>query len=138
MTNKLRPVATYSCRLCLALLAIGLVANSVIGPLLLDTIHYHGTGLLRDRFAGVDGVALVLAAPIVGCATTERATTEGRDAHTIRGDFGVSNSFNLIHGSDGPEPAEKELKLFFKPGEVLNFPRAIEGWVYDLSGGKAE
>lgn len=33
-------------------------------------------------------LALVLAAPIVGCATTERATTEGRDAHTIRGDFG--------------------------------------------------
>ncbi len=57
---------------------------------------------------------------------------------TIRGDFGVSNSFNLIHGSDSPEAAERELKLFFAPGEVLTFPRAIEGWVYDLSGGKAE
>lgn len=57
---------------------------------------------------------------------------------TIRGDFGVSNSFNLIHGSDSPEAAERELKLFFKAGEVLNFPRAIEGWVYDMSGGKAE
>ena len=28
---------------------------------------------------------------------------------TIRGDFGVSNSFNLIHGSDSPEAAEREL-----------------------------
>jgi nucleoside-diphosphate kinase len=57
---------------------------------------------------------------------------------TIRGDFGVSNSFNLIHGSDSPEAAERELKLFFEPGHVLNYQRAVEGWVYDLSGGKPE
>ena len=57
---------------------------------------------------------------------------------TIRGDFGVSNSFNLIHGSDSPEAAERELKLFFKPGEVLDFKRAVDGWVYDTSGGKPE
>lgn len=57
---------------------------------------------------------------------------------TIRGDFGVSNSFNLIHGSDSPEAAERELKLFFAPGEVLSFPRAIESWVYDLGSGKPE
>lgn len=57
---------------------------------------------------------------------------------TIRGDFGVSNSFNLIHGSDSPEAAERELKLFFRAGEVQNWNRASEGWVYDMSGGKAE
>lgn len=57
---------------------------------------------------------------------------------TIRGDFGVSNSFNLIHGSDSPEAAERELKLFFAPGEVLTFPRAVEPWIYDMSGGKIE
>ncbi len=57
---------------------------------------------------------------------------------TIRGDFGVSNSFNLIHGSDSPEAAERELKLFFEPGQVLSFTRAQEGWVYDLSSGQAE
>ena len=42
---------------------------------------------------------------------------------TIRGDFGVSNSFNLIHGSDSPEAAERELGLFFAKGEVQNWPR---------------
>lgn len=57
---------------------------------------------------------------------------------TIRGDFGVSNSFNLIHGSDSPEAAEKELKLFFAPGELQAWSRAADQWVYDLSGGKAE
>ena len=57
---------------------------------------------------------------------------------TIRGDFGVSNSFNLIHGSDSPEAAEKELKLFFKAGEVLDWKRAGDVWVYDFGGGKPE
>lgn len=57
---------------------------------------------------------------------------------TIRGDFGVSNSFNLIHGSDSLEAAERELRLFFSAGEVLNWKRDGDGWVYDMSGGKAE
>lgn len=57
---------------------------------------------------------------------------------TIRGDFGVSNSFNLVHGSDSPEAAERELKLFFKDGEVLGFERHGDRWVYDMSSGNAE
>jgi nucleoside-diphosphate kinase len=57
---------------------------------------------------------------------------------TIRGDFGVSNSFNLIHGSDGPETAGQELALFFADDELVEYDRAIEGWVYDLSGGGRE
>ena len=57
---------------------------------------------------------------------------------TIRGDFGVSNSFNLIHGSDGPEAAARELGLFFKAGEVVEFSRAGDAWVYDMSSGTPE
>lgn len=57
---------------------------------------------------------------------------------TIRGDFGVSNSFNLIHGSDSPEAARRELELFFQSGEVLQYERAVDQWVYDLSGGQPE
>ncbi len=59
------------------------------------------------------------------------------DPGTIRGDFGVSNSFNLIHGSDSPEAAERELELFFA-GELLDYDRAVEAWVYDLSSGTPE
>jgi nucleoside-diphosphate kinase len=86
---------------------------------------------------------LVLALRGVGAITISRnmmGATFGSKANpgTIRGDFGVSNSFNLIHGSDSPEAAARELQLFFKPGEVLDISRAIEGWVYDLSGGKPE
>src|SRR5262245_4294379 len=57
---------------------------------------------------------------------------------TIRGDFGVSNSFNLIHGSDSPESAARELKLFFKPEELIDWTPAAQGWVYDLSKGSTE
>lgn len=60
------------------------------------------------------------------------------EAGTIRGDFGVSNSFNLIHGSDSPEAAQRELELFFGAGEVLEYQRATDQWVYDTSGGKIE
>ncbi len=60
------------------------------------------------------------------------------DAGTIRGDFGVSNSFNLIHGSDSPEAAERELGLFFGKGEVLEYDRPINAWVYDYSGDEPE
>ena len=60
------------------------------------------------------------------------------DPGTIRGDFGVSNSFNLIHGSDSPESARRELALFFDEGDLLDYDRTIEGWVYDLSSGSPE
>ncbi|MCK4873344.1 MAG: nucleoside-diphosphate kinase [Phycisphaerales bacterium] len=60
------------------------------------------------------------------------------DPGTIRGDFGVSNSFNLIHGSDSAESAEHELALFFSPGEILDSARQIEPWIYDLSAGTPE
>ncbi len=86
---------------------------------------------------------LVLALRGVGAIAISRkmmGATFGSKAEpgTIRGDFGVSNSFNLIHGSDSPEAASRELALFFGNGEVLEWARAGEGWVYDMSGGKIE
>ena len=86
---------------------------------------------------------LVLAVRGNGAITIARnmmGATFGSKANpgTIRGDFGVSNSFNLIHGSDSPEAATRELGLFFKAGEVLDFKRDGDAWIYDMSGGKAE
>src|SRR6266480_1691974 len=57
---------------------------------------------------------------------------------TIRGDLGVSNSFNLIHGSDSPEAAAREISLFFKSDELLDWTPTIQSWVYDLSKGQPE
>jgi nucleoside-diphosphate kinase len=50
---------------------------------------------------------------------------------TLRGDFGVSSQFNLIHGSDSPESAEKELNLFFAKHEVLEYKTCDAKWHAD-------
>ena len=57
---------------------------------------------------------------------------------TIRGDLGVSNAYNLIHGSDSPEAATKELGLFFKPDELVDWTPTVQPWVYDMTGGAPE
>src|SRR5438105_8870257 len=57
---------------------------------------------------------------------------------TIRGDFGVSNSFNLIHGSDSVESATREIGLFFKADELQEWTPASQAWVYDMSKGTPE
>ena len=51
-------------------------------------------------------------------------------AGTIRGDFSRSKKYNLIHGSDSPESAEQEIKLFFKPDEIIDYKLANEDWLY--------
>jgi nucleoside-diphosphate kinase len=39
---------------------------------------------------------------------------------TIRGDFSASQQMNLVHASDGPESAEREIGIFFAPKEIQN------------------
>ena len=53
------------------------------------------------------------------------------DAGTIRGDFAVTMSYNVIHGSDSLASAEREIALFFDPSELLDYRRASDTWVMD-------
>ena len=59
-------------------------------------------------------------------------STFGYDAQpgTIRGDFGCSQRYNLIHGSDSPESARKEIELFFDPDEVIDYQLSDARWLY--------
>lgn len=50
---------------------------------------------------------------------------------TVRGDLAVSVGPNLIHGSDSPESAEREVALFFAKSEILDYPRDIDRWVIE-------
>ncbi len=52
-------------------------------------------------------------------------------AGTIRGDFGVSRGMNLVHGSDSTESAERELGLFFKAEELMEYTRAGDAWIFN-------
>jgi nucleoside-diphosphate kinase len=57
--------------------------------------------------------------------------TDGRKAApgTIRGDYGLDLQYNLVHASDGPETAQKEIALFFKPEEVVDYKRVTDKWI---------
>jgi len=49
---------------------------------------------------------------------------------TLRGDFAMQIAANIVHGSDGPEAAEREIGLFFRPDELVGQPRPEEDWIY--------
>lgn len=50
---------------------------------------------------------------------------------TIRGDYGVNLGRNLIHGSDGPESAQREIDLWFKPEERFSWDPALKPWLIE-------
>jgi len=50
---------------------------------------------------------------------------------TIRGDFCIDVGRNICHGSDSVESAQKEIKLWFKEGEVTSYKHHSQGWVYE-------
>jgi len=58
--------------------------------------------------------------------------TNGRKAApgTLRGDFCMSGSLNIIHASDSVENAKIELDRFFKPGEIFDYKPANLGFIY--------
>lgn len=62
-------------------------------------------------------------------------TTKGREAEagSIRGDFGMSGQYNLIHASDSPEAAKKEMNLIFEKHEIFDYSSVSQDLVYDKS-----
>ncbi|HMP80831.1 MAG TPA: nucleoside-diphosphate kinase [Pirellulaceae bacterium] len=48
---------------------------------------------------------------------------------TIRGDFSSSRQMNLVHASDGPEAAAREIDLYFKPEELHSFELTLTPWL---------
>lgn len=50
-------------------------------------------------------------------------------AGTIRGDYSSSRQMNLVHASDGPEAAQREIGLYFKPDELHPFTPTLDPWL---------
>jgi nucleoside-diphosphate kinase len=48
---------------------------------------------------------------------------------TIRGDFGVNVAMNIVHGSDSPTSAEREIALWFNDAEVNEYEKTINRWI---------
>ncbi len=90
-------------------------------------------GLIDYITSGPVVVLVLVGRNAVAVARKMMGATFGFNAEpgTIRGDFGLSKTYNLIHGSDAPDTAEAEVALYFRPEEILDSPRAVERWVYD-------
>ena len=102
--------------------------------------HYEAH-VERPFFPGL--VQFITSSPIIAMAVrgpnsvelvrqTVGATNPAQAAPgTIRGDLGIDIGRNLIHGSDSPEAAEREVALFFAAGEVVDWERSTEGWIVE-------
>ncbi len=70
--------------------------------------------------------AIELARSMIG-ATNPAAAAPG----SIRGDLAISIGRNLVHGSDGAASAEREVALFFKADELLDYTRSADQWILE-------
>ena len=73
----------------------------------------------------VDGPEAVLVMRTILGPTNGRHAAPG----TIRGDYGVSRQMNLMHASDSVEAATRELKIYFKPTELIDYEPTLAKWV---------
>ena len=53
------------------------------------------------------------------------------DLGTIRGDFAMDTGRNIIHASDSPESAEREINLFFNEDEICDYSIVDHIWIYE-------
>jgi nucleoside-diphosphate kinase len=49
-------------------------------------------------------------------------------AGTIRGDYSSSRQMNLVHASDSPESAAREIGIYFKRDEILSWDPSLACW----------
>jgi nucleoside-diphosphate kinase len=61
------------------------------------------------------------------CGVTKGSEAE---AGSIRGDYGMSMSNNLIHASDSEKSAEKEINLMFDSEDIFEYAKDVELYVY--------
>jgi nucleoside-diphosphate kinase len=50
---------------------------------------------------------------------------------TIRAAYGLDTGRNVVHGSDSPASAKREIELFFAPEEICSYRKDNEKWLYE-------
>jgi nucleoside-diphosphate kinase len=81
------------------------------------------TPIVAMVWEGLEAVPAVR--KIVGITKSREA-----EAGSIRGDFGMSGSQNIIHASDSEESAQKEISLIFEENEVFTYESGSECLIY--------
>ena len=88
---------------------------------------------LIDYITGGPVVVMVLQGDrCIEISRTLMGKTFGYEAApgTIRGDFGASRTYNLVHGSDSPESAATEIALYFTDEELIDYAPTGSEWVF--------
>lgn len=75
----------------------------------------------------VEGKGAIAEVRKMNGATNPSAAQPG----TIRGDYGLDMGRNVIHGSDSPESAAREIALHFDESELSSYSRIDEAWLYE-------
>jgi nucleoside-diphosphate kinase len=70
--------------------------------------------------------AVALARQVIG-ATKPLEAAPG----TIRGDLAVEIGRNIVHGSDSPENGQREIGIFFKPEEIVEWTGSLNKWIWE-------
>jgi nucleoside-diphosphate kinase len=103
--------------------------------------QHYGEHAGKPFYEGL--VAYITSCPIVAAVLegtdaveavrSSMGKTNPRDAApgTIRGDLGLEIGRNLIHGSDSPTSAEREVALFFDAKELQSYNRDVDKWVFE-------
>jgi nucleoside-diphosphate kinase len=90
-------------------------------------------GLVKYIVSGPT-VAMVVEGPNAVSITRKLVgATHPKDAApgTVRGDFGLDIGRNLIHASDSPDNAEKEIKVYFSEDEMVSWDPVRQPWVVE-------
>src|SRR6202048_3439139 len=90
-------------------------------------------GLLKYITSGPVVVACVEGTSAVQMVRNSVGATNPLNAApgTIRGDLALDIGRNLMHASDAPETAERELALWFGPGEIVSYKRDNDRWIFE-------
>ena len=116
----------------------------LVGMKLMQVDHalarrHYGEHVDRPFFPGL--VQFITSSPIVAMAweadnaveivrnTMGQTNPAASPPGTIRGDLAADIGRNLVHGSDSPESAQRELDLFFDQSELLVYERSTDPWI---------
>ncbi len=92
-------------------------------PFFGELIEYITSGpVVAMVIAGENAIAHVRT--LAGATKAEEALPG-----TIRGDYALVTGKNIIHASDSPESAEREINLFFEPSDILDYEDPNASWV---------
>ena len=102
--------------------------------------RHYAEHVQKDWYPELEGfitaspiVAMVVEGPEAIRVVREMVgATNGLKANpgTIRGDYSTSQQMNLVHASDGPEAAKREIDIFFTPAEICEYSPTLRRWTH--------